>query len=204
MSGNQEEERALTPLEAALAALTPRAERLDRERLMFLAGRASVLGDRGQGATAGLSGSGHDSTAGQASRGTRPPHTRQVRWAWPTAFAAMTAVAAGLLVALVIQSGRHAAPAISVPSDSVAGNGDRQPTTSPRRDEPIGLGPEDQRPGTPPWAADALVLSTADRRLERVLVSELSGVTGGETPGAARAPVSYRELLESLLKDGGS
>jgi len=190
----------LKALEAALAALAPRAEQLDRQRLMFLAGRASVLGERSEGATAGLSGSGHESTAGQASRG-----TRHSRWPWPTAFAAMTAVAAGLLVALVMQSGRQVVPTIPVPSDSVTANGDRQPATSPGRAEPIQPGPEDQRPGTPPWPSDALVLSPADRRLERILVSELSGpAAAGETSGAARAPVSYRELLESLLKDAGS
>ena len=32
----------LSELEAALAALVPRAERLNRDRLMFLAGQASV------------------------------------------------------------------------------------------------------------------------------------------------------------------
>ena len=62
----------LQSLEAALAALVPRAERLDRDRLMFEAGRESVLKS--------------------ASRG---------RWAWPALSTAMTALAGARLVLLV-------------------------------------------------------------------------------------------------------
>jgi hypothetical protein len=60
-------------VEAELAALRPRDDRLDRERLIFLAGRASVAGRWGR-----LSG-----------------------WAWPASCAGMTAVAATLLVMLL-------------------------------------------------------------------------------------------------------
>jgi hypothetical protein len=164
----------LTALEAALAALVPRADRLDRDRLMFL--------------------------AGQASR-----DTRHARWPWPAAFAAMTAVAAGLLVALVIESRPQTARTIPVPPDSVTAGADRQPATPPGRAGPIQPGPEDERPGTPPWAPDGLVLSPADRRLERMALAESPGAAAGsDVPGAARGPASYRELLESLLKDVSS
>ena len=173
MSEPEEPVSDLTAFEAALAALAPRADRLDRERLMFL--------------------------AGQASRG-----ARHARWPWPAAFAAMTAVAAGLLVALVMQSRPQPARTIPVPPDSVAAKGNRHPATPPVRDEPIESGPEDQRPSTAPWPSDAMVLSPADRRLERILVAESPGAApGSDMPGAARGPASYRELLESLLKDAG-
>lgn len=64
----------LKAIEAELAELAPREDRLDRERLVFLAGRAS------------------------ASPGDTEPRAELRRWAWPTAFAGMTAIAAGLLV----------------------------------------------------------------------------------------------------------
>ena len=71
MAREQDRQDDLNAFEAALAALTPRSDRLNRDRLMFLAGQASH-------------------------RDTRPR-----RGSWPAAFVAMTTVAAGLLVALV-------------------------------------------------------------------------------------------------------
>jgi hypothetical protein len=64
----------LKAIEAQLAALRPREDGLDRERLMFLAGQASV----------------------------RRPELTARRWAWPASFAAMTA-AAVLLLAIVLR-----------------------------------------------------------------------------------------------------
>ena len=76
-------ERSLPPelmgLEAQLAALRPREDRLDRERLMFEAGRAS----------------------GEAER---PPAF--ARWGWPASFAAMSSVAAALLATLLLDGER--------------------------------------------------------------------------------------------------
>jgi hypothetical protein len=70
----------LKALEARLAALLPRDDRLDRERLMFLAGRASV--------------------EVPFETGERRPRVWLKNKAWPAAFAGMTAIAASLLVAL--------------------------------------------------------------------------------------------------------
>lgn len=79
----------LAPLEAALSSLMPRAARIDRDRLMFLAGQTSRQ---------------------TASGGRKPPGDpveesdiaqRNRSRTWPTAFAAMTALAASLLVLLV-------------------------------------------------------------------------------------------------------
>jgi hypothetical protein len=64
----------LGALAAQLKTLVPRADRLDRERLMFLAGRAAAA----------------------------PEFDSRVHWAWPAAFVAMTALAATLLVVLVV------------------------------------------------------------------------------------------------------
>jgi hypothetical protein len=68
--------RESAALEARLAELRPREDRLDRDRLMFLAGQASVDGGKAQ------------TSAGR-------------RWAWPASFAGMSAVAAALLAMLL-------------------------------------------------------------------------------------------------------
>jgi hypothetical protein len=72
----------LKSLEARLMALSPRDDRLDRERHMFLAGQASV----------------ESAASPQVGRelGRRPN-----AWPWQAAFAGMTTVAATLLVVLI-------------------------------------------------------------------------------------------------------
>jgi len=68
----------LSPLETALARLVPHAEGWNRDQILFLAGQASVSG------------------GAENAR-------RRTRWGWPSAFGAMTAVAATLLVMLLAQ-----------------------------------------------------------------------------------------------------
>jgi hypothetical protein len=79
--GNRNVAGELRSLEARLASLSPRPDRLDRDRLMFLAGQAS-LAEVNVSRTTILG-------VKLASR------------AWPTAFAAMSAVAATLLGILI-------------------------------------------------------------------------------------------------------
>ena len=89
MSGEEslsEDGRDRNELEAALGALVPRAERLNREHIMFLAGQASVASNSRPAAPPGTIG----------------PQCR-AGWAWPAAFAMMTGVAASLLVVLAIR-----------------------------------------------------------------------------------------------------
>jgi hypothetical protein len=90
MSGREEPEaetRSLSELEAALRALVPQTPRLNRDRLMFLAGQASVAPRLRQPA----------SPLGAA-------FSRQhAGWGWPVALAAMSTVAASLFVALVMR-----------------------------------------------------------------------------------------------------
>ena len=96
--------RELKAFEAELAMLRPREDRLDRERLIFLAGQASVSG-----------------TADD-----RRAHLG--RWAWPTSFAAMTAVAAVLFVMLFTQTAD--VPALPAPVIVVAPTGTDSPDTT--------------------------------------------------------------------------
>lgn len=79
--------------EKALAKLQPLPSRLDRDRLMYEAGRASAFADN------------------QALLASKPWHTGK-RWLWPAATAAMTGVAAVLAMLLVIQQSttREAGP----------------------------------------------------------------------------------------------
>lgn len=73
----------LKSFEAHLAALAPRSDRLDRERLAFLAGQASMT------------------VASQAKLNLLGKWQRHP--AWPVAFAGMSAIAALLFVALMLQ-----------------------------------------------------------------------------------------------------
>ncbi len=83
----------LSELEAALAALLPRADRLNRDRLMFLAGQASVESKIRQPAV------GQIANLPSLRQVSNLPHVA----AWPAAFVAMTGIAALLLVALAIR-----------------------------------------------------------------------------------------------------
>ena len=75
----EEKQDELKSFEAALAAIMPRIDRLDRERLMFLAGQQSVLGSR--------------------------VTSRTTTFFWPRAFAFMSAIAATLFIMLVFRPG---------------------------------------------------------------------------------------------------
>src|SRR3954464_7305376 len=76
-----EDSHELTSFEAKLSTLVPRADRLDRERLAFLAGQASVTANRNQSLL-------------NIGGWQRHP-------AWPAAFAGMSALAATLLILMV-------------------------------------------------------------------------------------------------------
>jgi len=82
---NQNEYNDLSQLEASLAALVPRADRLNRDRLMFLAGQAAA-----------------EARLGQVSAVPVQP-SRRAGWFWPAATATMTALAASLLVTLAVR-----------------------------------------------------------------------------------------------------
>jgi hypothetical protein len=156
----------LKAFEARLAALAPRDDRLDREQLMFLAGRASV---EGSFEISGLR--------------ARQPREKS----WPVAFAAMTAIAATLLVMLV------ARPVVTEPPVVQVANSVKRPLAAR------------------PFIAEATdsntnVLSTGDARrhdIEQLLsVINLAGNGDAASPSAAEGdgatltPAAWRQVLQ--------
>jgi hypothetical protein len=180
----------LKAMEAELSALRPRDDRLDRERLVFLAGQAS--------------------TADRPAMG---------RWAWPAAFAAMTAVAAGLLVALVLRPEPEVVERlriVRVPAEardevsSPTEDADSPPT--PRRGafeaRPAARNWASRRAGSPPrpdwerFGSRAEYLETLDRMLARGVDPWRQPLTVSDRGDrGSDAPVPYRRALEKMLDD---
>jgi hypothetical protein len=191
MSAHEELDPELKRLEAELACLVPRADRLDRERLAFLAGQQSV-------AAAGIR-----------------------RWLWPAGCAATTVVAGWLLVILVFQPGprvivryierpAHAADLHS-PGGATPATADRSggPTPSDRDTSP---GLEYERGilalAGLKWPADSLSRHWARAPYFCLLEQTLEGryqpapVTVVSLPEqAAEVPATSRRMLRSLLEN---
>jgi hypothetical protein len=157
----------LQSLEARLAALAPRDDRLDRERLMFLAGQASV--DAANQRRVSLCGLNLAATA------------------WPRAFAAMTVVAATLIVMLLT---RLSITGVSSPTsvDNVA-SGSRPLETGSRLSSALG----DMRTD---------VLSAGDARSEDIdqLLARRSADLAVTTPADDRdrptlTPAAWRQVI---------
>jgi len=221
---SQDEE--LKAFEAALAALVPRGDRLDRDRLMFLAGQASVGGILSETAAAegtpGVSpvrGKAH----GQDARAT----TR--RWAWPAAFSAMTAVAATLLVIVVARPEPQVivrtipAPSQGGPLGNTEGDPGRSVRGGPRAEPRPSWGPEGRWPGTPGsspvTAAEAMALAMAPlwrvrspelaQRMSTATLAEVLDTILPQAQGSAGTPdarpmgndkSSYHDLRDEWLK----
>jgi hypothetical protein len=193
----------LKALEAELAMLEPRGDRLDRERLIFLAGQES------------------------AKRSTAVRPVGVARWAWPAAFAGMTAVAASLLMMLLTRPEPNVAerpPAEELPleapesdtfPDAEAPSSDadvRPPTPSGRRPyqrpfEVAWLPYRADRRADPEW-------SRFGSRAEYIEVFERMLAQGvnpwGRTVPARfpkteppAGPVPYRKWLNRWLDDQG-
>jgi hypothetical protein len=111
----------LQSFEARLARLSPRDDRLDRERLAFLAGQASMSSD--------------------ASCSSPPIQGWRRHPAWPAAFAAMSALAATLLAILLA---RPAVPDASSPNLRNFAASDQLETTP----QATSIEPLDQAAGT--------------------------------------------------------
>jgi len=199
-----EEELApeLKALEAELAALCPRTDRLSRDRLMFLAGQASVAAK----------------ASGRAPFG--------AAWGWPAALAAMTAAAASLLGILfwrpqphfveriverpVERTDRDAAAAHAqhgrpIVKDQTPPQPDQQRIETPPAAQQTHLA--SARPGLPGYADWAGLRWQAPypRLRDQVLARGLDSwaapapVPAQQSAGAPAAP-SYRQLLDSLLE----
>jgi hypothetical protein len=192
MSGEEERSEDLKALEAALAALVPRVEGFDRERLIFEAGRASALAEFDRDAPSPPA----PLPKGEGRRqppAPLPKRERRVlvawplnalrRWGWPAAFSAMTAVAATLLVALMTR-----------PEPQVASRPAEPPVPAP-----IGV-----LPAEPPAQAPT---DAYDWRLrERALLHGIDLWADPVVPQAsgvemARAPSSVLQLQRELMKE---
>ena len=190
----------LEAVEAELASLRPRDDRLDRERLIFLAGQASVGG--------------------------RSAARRLVaaRWAWPGACAGMTAVAATLLVALLLRpeppvveririvevpvESRDSAlerPARDVGPDADSPATPRRPDFQPRpawRTLASGHADSPSRADWNRFGSRAEYLEMFERMLARG-VDPWRQPLGVSSRGEEQAdtPVPYRQWLKTMLDD---
>jgi hypothetical protein len=143
----------LTPFETALTGLTPRVAGLDRERLLFLAGRAAALGELA------------------------PRRTRLVRWGWPAAFAAMTAVAASLTAMICMRPAANDAIAGAEPPSAVS------PLVATAQEAPS-------------------YVHLRDEILERGFDAERLRASTASTPATvAEGPLPYQRLLGELLDE---
>lgn len=197
-----EQERELAAWAARLSAFRPGASRLDRDRVMFLAGRASV---------------GREAS----------PARRPVGWGWPMALASMTAIAGCLAVALVVEHLRNTPS----PGGSGLAVQERPEVYEPDRDRARAGPEEDPADGddreTPPveprrvfwpaatetgtWTArpprrdapERSLAQLADRRFEAR--EEREGPPGSfgppAEPDAPPAPRSYVERRRMLLEE---
>lgn len=178
----------LKAVEAELADLCPRDDRLDRERLIFRAGQASVAGRRGPTAA----------------------------WAWPASLAGMTAVAATLLVMLLARPEPSVVERIRIVKMPVEPKGSAAPKdespSAPHRvaskpGEPTASPPEDDPnwPSYPGWASLRTRASDLER-LDRMLAQDadpwarpMQASVTGAPPNDTILP--YHEWLKSLFDD---
>jgi hypothetical protein len=204
MSSEEELSPELKSFEAELASLSARTDRLDRDRLMFLAGQASAAQKPAAGRLFGSA------------------------WAWPVALGAMTTVAATLLVALLVQPQPEIVERlIEVPSErpnrAVAGIDDRRAGASDRSERQPSPSPQEFTVPAPPpgrlvsvydgprgqadWTllpAKAPYAQLRDQVLARGLDWWTPSPIRSSDPERAAAPATYRNVLESLLGQPGA
>jgi hypothetical protein len=143
--------------ESQLKSLQPLPDRLARERLIYLAGRASV-------------------------KAAPMPSSNGQRWVWPTSFAAMTALAASLLVMLLMQ-----------PTGG--------PTTFERDDDVVSAEPiqRELAASRNTRSVNRNILSTAPYQLKRI-DQLLASNSLDSLPASSRAKTnSSRELINQYI-----
>jgi hypothetical protein len=191
-SQHQRQRDDLTPFEAALAALKPRVEGFDRERLIFLAGQAAALRDAGVSPA--------EFTARETHAEVSARETRAPRWVWPAAFSAMTAVAAALMVMLYIRP--VVTVAIAQPKDASSGVESKvvavkSPDSQPRRELAApSMAREEEFAVATFLDVDPALRAELHRR---GLDFNRSRATAASAPTVvAEAPMTYFELLSRL------
>jgi hypothetical protein len=192
MYGEERQSEDMKAFEEELASLRPRAERLD-PCWRFLLAQEAALNQNLPGSDARAAGAFVCSRCGATVSGRRDRR----RWAWPAAFAAMTTVAAALLVALVF---------------GVAG---RSPLSNGRQDVSVADASGTQKQNDQRlWPAADLPLrptASADDEPGYLNVREhvlRYGVDSWESPAPAVAAtnkservLNYREQLDRLLTE---
>lgn len=181
--------RELKAVEAELATLRPRA-RLDRDRLVFLAGQASVR-------------------APAAGR-----WAKAAGWAWPTAFAGMTATAATLLVMLLVRPEPQVVERVRIVRVPVEAQVEEAPRWSDGQDAPPTQSPFADRlfassrtgPSLPPdWSrfgSRAEYLEMFQRMLAQGADPWRRPLpVSGRADEGADTPPPYREWLKTMLDD---
>jgi hypothetical protein len=192
--------------EAALAALTPRTDRLDRDRLMFLAGQQSIESAR----------SNLPSPIGRGTQRVPGGEGKRRLGTWPAAFAAMTVVAAALLVMLISRPGSKdsenivkypalpSAPAIDA-KETALSNDYAEQTGKYRTyfDLAFLLGTDNRKTGEAelPQSNAALLRQILAKGVDSWKPME-TGAIGGR-PIIAR-PLTNRELLNEFLNQPGA
>ena len=122
------------------------------------------------------------------------PICPRVRWGWPAAFAAMTAVAASLLVALLAQpEPRVEVRVVKVPVEP-AGNGEVVP--GPNAPTPRAEGP---RIGPPPENPESFPKPVAGSGLFALVGLDWTQLYDRDRPGSA---TSYPSLRDRVLREG--
>jgi hypothetical protein len=216
MSGEEERRDELTAFEDALASLRPSGDHLDPRWREFLAKQASLTAaiasgqcsellealSQGYGAADGALVCAFCGRSGPTPKGVR-------RWRWPAAFAAMTTVAATLLVMLAIRPGAQVAGG---PEGAVSPKAVREksevpakpsPEVTPTRSE---LAARTAAPRHDPRLSRRAPAAAYPQLRDRIMEQ---GFNAWETPSGgsdedwqmAGASLSSRELLDRLLNE---
>lgn len=181
MADEERNAQDVTELEAALASLSPRASRVDRDQLLYLAGRAS---------------------AEQTSVGNlRRP------WLWPAATAVSASAAVVLAVLLLARpEPRVVERIVYVPQPREAEGQQNQKTS---HDQPAPLMADEHVDSSPAVPATDPIWSVTDGRgtnylrlRQMVLASGVDALPAPAFSGSnlAEPPASYREMSDRLLK----
>jgi hypothetical protein len=174
----------LTAFEAAMASLAPRSDRIDRDRLMFLAGQVSA--DVGRDRCAASAGENRAMSA--AIR----PVVR--RWAWPAAFGLMSAVAATLFAALASRPTSDLATQRPQPADVA---------TASAREAVLPKDSERSLTANASAANDAQQNGQASLRSESFWIELLArAVEWARSVDRRATQKTYAEIRDAVLRDG--